>query len=142
MHGCIVVGTDGSDTGTEALKTAIELARVFSQPLHVVATYSPDRISTVNIPDEYAELVQPQFRVESVLADAQRRCEHAGVKASSYPVPGDAAKAILGIAAKVSAGLIVVGQRGIRSKKRFLSGSVPSKVVNRASCAIHVVHTD
>jgi nucleotide-binding universal stress UspA family protein len=141
MNGCIVVGTDGSDTATEALKTAIELARVFSQPLHVVSAYSPDRVSTVDIPAEYAEMVQPMFRVEAVLADAERRCARAGVEASSHPVAGNAANAILAVAEKVNADLIVVGNRGIASKKRFLVGNVPSKVVHHAPCATHVVHT-
>jgi nucleotide-binding universal stress UspA family protein len=141
MNGCIVVGTDGSNTATEALKTAIQLARVFSQELHVVSAYSPDRVSTLNIPPEYAEMIQPQFRVEGVLADAERRCERAGVKASSHPVAGNAAKAILSVAEKVKADLIVVGNRGLSSKKRYLVGNVPSKVVHNAPCAIHVVHT-
>jgi nucleotide-binding universal stress UspA family protein len=142
MNGCIVVGTDGSATATEALKTAIELAQLFSQPLHVVSAYSPKRVSTVNVPAEYTELIQPMFRVEAVLADAEKRCERAGVKACSYRVLGDPAKAILGVAEKVNADLIVVGKRGRGSKRRFRGGDVPGKVVHRAPCAIHVVHPE
>ena len=79
MNGCIVVGTDGSDTATKALDAAIELARAFSQPLHIVAAYRPDHASMSNLPAEYVDMIQPAYRVDLVLAEAESRSRRAGV---------------------------------------------------------------
>jgi nucleotide-binding universal stress UspA family protein len=141
MNGCIVVGTDGSETAEQAVTAAIELARAFHQPLHIVSAYRPATVAPADVPAEYAEMVQPQFRVESVLANAESRCRIAGIDSVIYPIPGEAAEAILDVAEKVNAALIVVGNRGIASKTRFLLGNVPSKVVHHAPCSTHVVHT-
>ena len=37
----IVVGTDGSETATEAVRTAIELARLAKSKLEIVSAYEP-----------------------------------------------------------------------------------------------------
>jgi nucleotide-binding universal stress UspA family protein len=59
----------------------------------------------------------------------------------AHPVAGDAADAILDTAESVGAGVIVVGNKGLSSKKRFLLGNVPSKVVHHSPCSTYVVHT-
>ena len=58
-----------------------------------------------------------------------------------HPVAGPPAEAILDTAELVGAGLIVIGNRGIGSVRRFVLGNVPSKVVHNASCSTYVVHT-
>jgi nucleotide-binding universal stress UspA family protein len=63
------------------------------------------------------------------------------VKASTRAVQGDPADAILDVADEISADLIVIGNKGIGSVKRFVLGNVPSKIVHNASCSTHIVHT-
>src|SRR6478672_781661 len=92
MNGCIVVGTDGSDTATKALDAAIELGRAFSQPLHIVAAYRPEHVSMNNLPAEYVDMIQPESRVDAVLAEAESRSQRAGVPSSVYSICGDAAE--------------------------------------------------
>ena len=41
MFDRIVVGTDGSETATEAVKTAIELAKLSKGKLEIVSAYAP-----------------------------------------------------------------------------------------------------
>jgi nucleotide-binding universal stress UspA family protein len=140
MDGPIVAGTDGSESATKALLTALRLAASFDQELVVVSAYR--RAPTgAGLPDEFAHLLTPLSQVEAVLEDAASRARAAGVKATTRAVEGDAAAAILSVAEEYEADLIVIGNKGIGSVKRFVLGNVPSKVVHNASCSTHIVHT-
>ena len=41
MFDRIVVGTDGSETATEAVRTAVELAKLTKAKLEIVSAYEP-----------------------------------------------------------------------------------------------------
>ena len=56
-------------------------------------------------------------------------------------IAGDPADVLLGVAEELDAAVIVVGNKGIGSLKRFVLGNVPSKVVHHAPCSIFIVHT-
>jgi nucleotide-binding universal stress UspA family protein len=140
MDGPIVAGTDGSESATKALLTALRLAASFGQELVVVSAYRPAPTGA-GLPDEFAHLLTPLSQVEAVLEDAASRARAAGVKATTRAVEGDAAAAILSAAEEYEADLIVIGNKGIGSVKRFVLGNVPSKVVHNASCSTHIVHT-
>jgi nucleotide-binding universal stress UspA family protein len=62
------------------------------------------------------------------------------VNFTTHALPGDPAKAILTVAKEVGADLIVVGNKGMKGKGRFL-GSVPNDVAHQASCAVLVAST-
>ena len=62
-------------------------------------------------------------------------------KVEIHAITGDAADSIIDLAESTNAGLIVVGNVGIGSAKRFVLGNVPSKVVHHAPCSTYVVHT-
>jgi nucleotide-binding universal stress UspA family protein len=64
-----------------------------------------------------------------------------GVQASTHTVTGDPADALLDVAKKLDASLIVVGSRGMHGMKRVL-GSVPNKVSHSAHCSVLIVSTD
>jgi nucleotide-binding universal stress UspA family protein len=36
---------------------------------------------------------------------------------------------------------LVVGSKGLNSIRRFVLGSVPSKIIHSAPCTTHIVHT-
>jgi nucleotide-binding universal stress UspA family protein len=139
MKGPIVVGTDGSDTAAVALAEAIAMAKAFDLSLHVVCAYKP--LPTKSLPSEFADAVHPDSRPQAVLDDAASRARQAGVSVEPHSVTGDPADAILDVAEQVDAGLIVVGNKGIGSMRRFMLGNVPSKIVHHAPCSTHVVHT-
>ncbi len=141
MDGCVVVGTDGSKTAERALTAAIEMAKAFSQPLCIVSAYRPDRTPISGLPREVVSTLQPDSRVDSVLAEAEFRARLAGLTVTIHPVLGDAAQAILDVAEEMNAGVIVVGNRGIGSKARFVLGNIPSRVVHNSPCSTFVVHT-
>jgi nucleotide-binding universal stress UspA family protein len=140
MNGPIVVGTDGSDTATLALDAAITFAKSFGQPLHIVSAYKPLNVSS-GLPPEFDGCITSTTEVDAVMADALSRAKTAGVEAHGHSESGSAAEALLGVAERVSADVIVVGNRGIRSKARYVLGNVPSKVVHNATCSTFVVQT-
>ncbi|MCU1360595.1 MAG: universal stress protein [Ilumatobacteraceae bacterium] len=142
MNGPIVVGTDGSPTAEVAVAMATTLASTFGQPLHIVSAYRPQQANGRGITAELATTITPHSWVESVLADAASRARIAGVDAVTHAQVGGAADALLEVAAQVNADLIVVGNRGIDSKSRFILGNVPSRVVHHAPCSTFVVKTD
>jgi nucleotide-binding universal stress UspA family protein len=137
MNGPIVVGTDGSATATQAVLRAIQLATAFDQPLHIVHASPPQNIADKDLPAEFRGTVL----VDNVLEDVGARARAAGATVEVHTVHGDAAEAILDVAEKVGADLIVIGNKGIGSAKRFVLGNVPSKVVHHSPCSTHVVHT-
>ncbi len=79
--------------------------------------------------------------VEEVLSGAADQAREEGVAVFTHSQLGNAAEAILDVAEKVNADLIVVGNRGIGSKSRFILGNVPSRVVHHATCSTLVVNT-
>ena len=62
-------------------------------------------------------------------------------KVEVHGVPGEAADAIVDVAAALGADLLVVGNRGMSGKRRFILGSVPNKVSHHAPCDILIVDT-
>ena len=79
--------------------------------------------------------------IEHSLDDALTRAQEAGARATARSVPGDPADVLLAVAEELDAGLLVVGNKGVGSLKRFVVGSVPSKVIHHASCSTYIVHT-
>jgi nucleotide-binding universal stress UspA family protein len=139
MDGPIIVGTDGSETATQAVQEAVRLAAALGQPLHVVTAYKPLAHATGGVPGEFT--IQADSAAQAVLDDARSRARIGGVEAEAHSRTGDPAEVILDLADELDAGLIVVGNKGIDSVKRFVLGNVPSKVVHHAPCSTYVVHT-
>jgi nucleotide-binding universal stress UspA family protein len=142
----IVVGTDGSDTANHAVASAIELAGLSGAELEVVSAYAPVPESRLKAeagasPDDVAHTVGPREDVELILGNALAAAKKAKVKATSHPVEGDPAEALLDVAEKHGADLIVVGNRGMTGATRFFLGSVPNRISHHAPCDVWIVHT-
>ena len=142
----IVVGTDGSDTANHAVASAIELAGLSNAELEVVSAYAPGPESRLKAesgasPDDVAHTVGPREDVELILGNAVAAAKKAKVKVTSHPVEGDPAEALLDVAEKHGADLIVVGNRGMTGATRFFLGSVPNRISHHAPCDVWIVHT-
>jgi nucleotide-binding universal stress UspA family protein len=142
----IVVGTDGSDTATEAVRRAIELAKMSGGRLEIVAAFEP--VTRTRVREEQAELpgdvshaVGPREDVNVILDRAVGDAKQDGVDAEPHPREGDPADAILDVAEETNADVIVVGNKGMTGAKRFLLGSVPNKVSHHAPCGVYIVRT-
>jgi nucleotide-binding universal stress UspA family protein len=147
MFASIVVGTDGSDTAKTAVRYAIDLAHQLGARLQIVSAYEPVpdqrlREERIDAPKDLHWMVNPREDVLTMLSEAQREAEQAGVeKVETFARQGDAADAILDVAEEQRSDLIVVGNKGMTGAKRFLLGSVPNKVSHHAPCSVLVVRT-
>ncbi len=147
MFATILVGTDGSDTATSALRHAIDLARELGARLQIVSAYEPVsdqrlRNERVEVPEDLQWMVNPREDVLAMLAAAERDARDGGLaRVEIFARQGDAADAILDVAEEQRADLIVVGNKGMTGAKRFLLGSVPNKVSHHAPCSVLIVRT-
>ena len=138
----IVVGTDGSDTASEAVRQAGDLAKSVGATIHVVSAYQPVSGARVGGDGEPENSVGPDFEVDAVLEQAAGMMRTRGVECECHARKrGDPADAILDVAEEHDADLIVVGSKGMQGAKRFLLGSVPNKISHHAPCSVLIVRT-
>jgi nucleotide-binding universal stress UspA family protein len=146
MFRSIVVGTDGSQTASEAVRQAVELAKNVGAKIQLVSAYEPVPASRLreekrDAPEDLQWMVNPREEVDTTLADAADIVKEAGVNVETFARQGDPADAILDVAEETDADLIVVGNKGMTGAKRFLLGSVPNKVSHHAPCSVLIIRT-
>jgi nucleotide-binding universal stress UspA family protein len=146
MFESIVVGTDGSDTATKAVRRAVELARAVGATVELVSAYEPVPSAQLaaerrDAPEDLQWAINPREVVDATLEAAAEVAQEEGVTAQVYARQGDPADAILDVAEEQNADLIVVGNKGMTGAKRFLLGSVPNKVSHHAPCSVLIIRT-
>jgi nucleotide-binding universal stress UspA family protein len=142
----IVVGTDGSDTAAQAVREAIDLAKIAGGQLIVVSAYEPVSGRRLQgeqegAPADVAHEIGPREDVNLVLTAAASEAKKEGVEVQTRPVEGDPAEGILDVAEESGADLIVVGNKGMTGARRFLLGSVPNNISHHAPCSVIIVRT-
>ncbi len=146
MFKSIVVGTDGSDTASEAVRQAVELASAVGARLDLVSAYEPVPAQRLNeerrnAPEDLQWAISPREDVDATLQAAAAPAQQAGVPVELFARQGDPADAILDVAEEREADLIIVGNKGMTGAKRFLLGSVPNKVSHHAPCSVLIIRT-
>ena len=146
MFRSIVVGTDGSETATEAVRQAVELAKATGAKVELVSAYEPVsnqrlREESTQVPDDMQWMVNPREDVDATLDQACAIAGEAGIETGKYARQGDPADAILDVAEETKADLIIVGNKGMTGARRFLLGSVPNKVSHHAPCSVLIIRT-
>jgi nucleotide-binding universal stress UspA family protein len=142
----IVVGTDGSETATEAVNQALELAKLSGATLSLVSAYQPAsgrrvQAEQAGAPADVQYEIGPREDVNLVLDAAAAEVKQQGIEVQTHPVEGDPADAILNVAEETRADLIVVGNKGMTGARRYLLGSVPNNVSHHAPCSVMIVRT-
>jgi nucleotide-binding universal stress UspA family protein len=142
----IVVGTDGSETAGEAVRQAVDLAKLSGATLSIVSAYAPVPERTVkdqqrDAPADVQYELNPREDVNLVLDAAAADARQAGIEVQTHAVEGDPAEGILTVAEETKADLIVVGNKGMTGARRFLLGSVPNNISHHAPCSVMVVRT-
>jgi nucleotide-binding universal stress UspA family protein len=146
MFSKIVVGTDGSETASEAVKQASDLAKISKSELNIVSAYEPIsqaqlREEARDVPGDVSHAVNPREVVNVTLEGAAGIAKKQKVEVQTHPREGDPADAILDVAEEIHADLIIVGNKGMTGAKRFLLGSVPNKVSHHAPCSVMIIQT-
>lgn len=146
MFRSIVVGTDGSETATQAVRQAVELAKATGARIELVSAYEPVssqrlREESQQVPGDMQWMVNPREDVDQTLNEAAEFANELGVDIERHARQGDPADAILDVAEETKADLIVVGNKGMTGARRFLLGSVPNKVSHHAPCSVLIIRT-
>jgi nucleotide-binding universal stress UspA family protein len=134
----IVVGVDGSEGGTIALRFAVEEGRLRGWPVTAVLAWDyldqPRADPSVAFDPSYGESHAAAYceaHLAGVLGDSAAGIEKRVVNDKAAPALLDAA---------ADAELLVVGARGLGGFKGLLLGSVSRAVVEHAPCPVAVVH--
>jgi nucleotide-binding universal stress UspA family protein len=142
MFKTIVVGTDGSDTAERAVNRAAELAALTGADLHLVSAYrqAPVRVGDGSVAEAADWSVGGDYKADAALQRTIARLRGKGISIDEHAPKGDAGDAIVAVAVRENADLIVLGSKGMHGKGRLL-GSVPNKVSHQAPCDLLIVHT-
>jgi nucleotide-binding universal stress UspA family protein len=142
----IVVGTDGSETAAEAVRQAVDLAKLAGATLSIVSAYEPVSKRRLEgeaqgVPADVQHEIGPREDVNLVLDAAAADAKKEGLEVQTHPVEANPGEAILNVAEETGADLIVVGNKGMTGARRFLLGSVPNNVSHHAPCSVMIVRT-
>jgi nucleotide-binding universal stress UspA family protein len=142
----IVVGTDGSETARRAVEHAARLAVSVGASLIAVTAYDPHPQGLERDRAEAPDDIKWRITASGLADDHARGAAHlareVGVtQAMALSEAGTAADALLDVAERRRADLIVVGSKGMSSAGRFLLGSVPNAVSHHAPCDVMIVST-
>ena len=138
----IVVGTDGSEPADEAVRQATDMASREGARLHLVTAYPDPQIlreRTTGTGGGAYTIVDLREVAESLVQRAARDALSEGVEVETHVREGQPAEVIIDVANQEQADLIVVGSRGLTGIKRYLLGSVSSKVSEHAPCSVMIV---
>lgn len=135
----ILVAHDGSKSSDKALKKAVELAVNFNASLTVLSVI-PELYLTELSDMDRSKIFEALSR-ETVEAMEKIRKSLTGksIEVKTLIRQGDPAEKILETAQKMKADLVITGSHGKHGTKKFLLGSVSSKVVDYSKCPVMVV---
>ena len=126
----VLLATDAKPHSDKAVSFAIEYAALFKAAFYVVYVVSPrpgeDREKTVKTS-------------MAVLEEVKKKAASSGVEVTALPEAGSPYEAILAVAERVKADVIIVGTSGKKMVDRVLIGSVSEYIVRNARCTVIVV---
>jgi maltose/moltooligosaccharide transporter len=138
----VIVGSDGSPSALSAARKAHDIAAAAESRLVVVTAYEPE--DPAGLRDQVggrqrlygreAARAAMHKTVEELTSDHIRSIEQDIVE-------GDPVEALLRVAHRSPASLIVVGNRGLGAHEGEALGSVPREIARNANCDVVVVQT-
>lgn len=139
----ILYASDFSSASRPAFAKALELAKANRAELivtHVLAPTMPPLVDGYISPKAYAEIEAAARReVRKRLAALVTKAKRAGVRARALLLEGLPADRIVRAARSQGADLVVIGTHGRTGFSRLVLGSVASRVISQARCAVLTV---
>jgi nucleotide-binding universal stress UspA family protein len=132
----VAVGTDGSETASEAVQQAAEFARRFDAKLVLLSAFT-DGAPPADA-DEAQWAYSPKAQVREILSRTEAQMKEQGIDCTTAIDEGDPADVLVRLAADCGADMLVVGSKGMQ---RRVLGSVPNSVTHKADCSVLVVKT-
>jgi nucleotide-binding universal stress UspA family protein len=133
----LLLAYDGSEAAIQALSHAVDLARAFGAPMHVLSVVRPPDFG--GMVETEAVIEQSRQHYQSVLRTVQSKLAQEPFKTHVHIVVGHPSEQIVRFAEGHGIDHIVVGHRGHSLFDRWLIGSVARQVVAYAPCAVTVV---
>lgn len=141
MTQTIIVGVDQSEPARAAARTAARLSQALGAELLVVTAYGKYEFEVIDptADDVYVTTHDLALAVaDEIVADL--RTAHPGLDVSSVAVGGKPGEALVTVAERHDAGVIVIGNRRVQGLARVF-GSIARDVAAHASCDVYVVNT-
>lgn len=132
----ILVAHDGSRSSDKALKMGLEIAFKFGSSL-IVLSVVPELYLT-ELSDSVRNRIYDSLHEETQKAMERVRKALSGkaLDVKTLMRQGDPAEVILDTAKKMKVNLIITGSHGRHGAKKFLLGSVSSKIVDHAEVPV------
>ena len=140
----VVVGTDGSDSSLRAVDRAATIAAQSGAKLFVATAYFPqhDDSRAADLLKGEGYMTTGAAPIYAILKEAHERATAAGAKdVEEKPIVGAPVDALVELAEKVNADLLVVGNVGLSTITGRILGSVPANVSRRSKTDVLIVHT-
>jgi nucleotide-binding universal stress UspA family protein len=141
----ILLAVDGSANAEDVLKTVAERSWRKDTELRLVAVDDPFNRAEVGYlnwnhkEDKPLDNEKSKQWIETVINKPKQMLVSRGLQVSHKILWGDAATMLLEEAETWNADTIFIGARGLGRVKRFLLGSVSSKVASSALCSVEVI---
>jgi nucleotide-binding universal stress UspA family protein len=139
----ILHASDFSSASRPAFAKALELANANRAELivtHVLVPTMPLMVDGYISPKAYADIEEAARReVRKRLAALVMKAKRAGVRARALLLEGIPADRIVRAAKSQGADLVVIGTHGRTGFSRLVLGSVASRVISQAQCAVLTV---
>jgi len=138
MFKIILVAVDGSSDSDRAVLAASELASAHGSELHVCHVFHIPEHYKTDLADPLEDAIRQD--AEDILEHASRVAKQEGVETREHLLTtGHPSEAILELAERLKAGLIVLGGRGRSADTRRPLGSVSGAVTQDAPCSVLLV---
>ena len=137
----VVVGYDGSTDADRAVEAAADQVGP-EGTVHVVTAIHPEstRRLVQQLPVEFRSTYDQDAAEKAQQQVALLHLQGRGVDCSGHVVSDDPATAIIDVAEREGADLVVVGSRGLGEVRRFIRGSVSARVAVHAPMSVLIVH--
>jgi nucleotide-binding universal stress UspA family protein len=132
----VAVGTDGSETASEAVRQAADYARRFDAKLILLSAFEDG--PPPSDADERQWAYNPAARVREILSRTEAEIKAQGIDCTTVIDEGDPADVVVRLAGECRADILVIGNKGMRRK---MLGSVPNSITHKADCSVLVVKT-
>ena len=114
MISTVAVGTDGSETASEAVEQAAEFARRFDAKLVLLSAFKDEPPATGS--DETQWAYNPAAQLREILSRTENKMNQAGIDCTTLVDEGEPADVLVRLADECGADVLVIGRASCRER--------------------------
>ncbi len=135
----ILVAHDGSKLSDKALRAAVEIALKFDSSLTVLSVVPELYLTELSDMDRAKIMEALTEEAKAALERVRKSLAGKSIESKIIMRQGPPAEKIIETAQKMKVDLVVTGSHGRHGARKFLLGSVSSRVVDYSPCPVLVV---